>query len=55
MSHNKFMRRYNRHKTKHGEYFDRLAREALQKGGTTVQFGAQRFTVELHKRRSADG
>jgi hypothetical protein len=44
------MRRYNRHKTKHGEYFEALAADVVRDGPITVQFGDQRFTVEVRKK-----
>ncbi|HEV8089835.1 MAG TPA: hypothetical protein VGQ50_14330 [Actinomycetota bacterium] len=50
MSHNKFMCRYNRHKTKHGKYFEALAADVIRDGPITVQFGEQRFTVEVGKK-----
>jgi|SRR3954447_9625767 hypothetical protein len=47
MSHNKFMRRYTRHKTKHASYFEGLAAGAVRGGPIRVQFGEQQFIVEV--------
>ncbi len=49
----KFGRRYNRHKTKHREYFEALAREVVQNGRTTVQFGTRRFIVDIQERHGS--
>jgi hypothetical protein len=49
VSHNKFGRRYNRHKTKHGEYFEAIAADVVREGPITVQFGELRYIVEVQK------